>query len=80
MEPYVSQADAACTWCGDDTFHPGATPTLVDHILLRGFDDAAATVSRTYVEPVTFDLEDGSITANLSDHYGLNGTIKREAR
>jgi endonuclease/exonuclease/phosphatase family metal-dependent hydrolase len=79
VDPYVSQADATCTWCGDNTYHPGATPTLVDHILVRGFDDATTRITRSYVDPVTFDLDDGSITANLSDHYGLRGTIKREA-
>lgn len=80
QDRYLLQTDAACTWCDDNSYHPGATPTLVDHILERGFEDASATISRTYVDPVTFNLEDGSITANLSDHYGLRGVIKREAR
>lgn len=78
--PYLLQTDAACTWCDGNTYHPDAAPTLVDHVLVSGFDDATASITRTYVEPVTFEVEDDSLTANLSDHYGLQAVIRKDPR
>jgi endonuclease/exonuclease/phosphatase family metal-dependent hydrolase len=78
--PYLLQTDAACTWCDDNSYHPGAAATLIDHILESGFDDATTRIERTYVEPVTLETEDGSLEGNLSDHYGLRGVIRSEPR
>ena len=78
--PYLLQTDAACTWCDDNSYHPGDTPTLIDHILESGFDDATTTITRTYVEPIPLDVEDGTLTGNLSDHYGLRGVIQSRSR
>jgi endonuclease/exonuclease/phosphatase family metal-dependent hydrolase len=77
---YLAQSDASCSWCPENSFHPTASPTLIDHILVSDRDDAVVTTRRDYATPVTLMVDEiGSLT-HLSDHFGLRSVIRSRAR
>jgi len=78
-DPYADSDDVACTYCPDNTFNdPESDGTLIDHILIRGFDGRIST-ERFMTGVVTITVEGQDVTTNLSDHYGLIMTLGGEA-
>jgi endonuclease/exonuclease/phosphatase family metal-dependent hydrolase len=78
--PYLEQADVACTSCPESTFHsPDQSPQLIDHILIQRFD-GAARVARFLTEPMAISLDSGQVQSHLSDHFGLVMTIGDQAQ
>jgi len=67
----MTEPDAACTLCPDNTLRStDGTPRLVDHALLMGFS-GSARARRIFTEPVTLDIGGTPVQSNLSDHYGI---------
>ncbi|MEZ4466462.1 MAG: hypothetical protein R3F43_18930 [bacterium] len=76
---WPTQADADCTFCGDNPLVGGVDRShsvLLDHILTRGFGEAAATASRIMDGPLTLDVDGMQVPSAYSDHYGLKVRIE----
>jgi endonuclease/exonuclease/phosphatase family metal-dependent hydrolase len=72
LAPYVDQPGARCTFCADNPLVGGADDdesVLIDHVLVRDLE--AVSVARVLDEPLTV----GTVTAPLSDHYGVAVTL-----
>jgi len=78
--PYLSQGDVDCSWCPDNSFHVAQSPSLIDHILESGFDDAIVTTARDFDTPITLQVDETQVTSHLSDHFGLRSVIRSRAR
>lgn len=75
--PFLSQSDASCTLCPDNTLRsPDSRPKLVDHVLVRGFA-GSSTVERFFTYPASVPVQGTSMSMHLSDHYGLQATLQR---
>lgn len=76
---YTAQADAACTFCGDNGLVTGVDrdkSVLLDHVLIRGFGDASTQGEIILDQAITLDIEGMSVPASLSDHYGVQVLIE----
>jgi endonuclease/exonuclease/phosphatase family metal-dependent hydrolase len=74
---YATSTDADCTFCGDNPLVSGADrdhSVLLDHVLLRGFDDKTKTSTRILDGRISLEGIDGE--SAYSDHYGLKVVIK----
>ncbi len=75
---YPTQADADCTFCADNPLigsgdHEEAV--LIDHILVRGFEDHTVEVMRVLNGRLNIDDNGTEKETAYSDHYGLSATI-----
>ncbi|WP_437680808.1 endonuclease/exonuclease/phosphatase family protein [Sorangium sp. So ce131] len=80
VNPYASQDDARCTYCFDNPLDGGrgTRGTLIDHVLLRGFEGEAAG-AQIMRESLTIDAGKKKLKSGFSDHYGLLVTLSRRA-
>lgn len=71
--PFVDQV-GDCTLCPENPLRgEGADPTLIDHVLLDGFD-GGATAERVMEQAFSLETCEGTIDAAWSDHYGVRVT------
>jgi endonuclease/exonuclease/phosphatase family metal-dependent hydrolase len=76
-DPFVRQADAACTSCPDNTLKsPSSDPALEDHILVRGWG-GSVHVERRFTAPVSIQVGGAAVNSSLSDHYALWARLER---
>lgn len=76
LDPYLNQANVACTWCPNNTLVDDAsTPRLLDHVLFGAFERPRLRVERILDRRVLLGTANGAISSHLSDHYGLRATI-----
>ena len=76
---FPTQADADCTFCGDNPLVGGVDrdhSVLLDHILTRGFAGASATASRILDGSLTIQVDGMPVDSAYSDHYGLKARIE----
>jgi len=71
--PYLD-AGGPCTWCPDNPLVGGGQPSIIDHVLVRGFS-GASSATRILDESVTIEVCEESVTSVLSDHYGVEVTL-----
>jgi hypothetical protein len=76
-DPYVSQADAVCTYCNENPLNLGTMAGgggLIDHVLLAdGIADG--TGFRFLDQRITIDVMGMSQESAYSDHYGFALTV-----
>lgn len=71
--PYLD-ASGPCTWCPDNPLVGGGEPSIIDHVLVRGFSGASNPI-RILDHGVTIEVCDEPVESVLSDHYGVEVTL-----
>lgn len=74
-DPYRA-ADGRCTFCGNNPLNGFATDAeegaVIDHVLLSGFDSAAAmSAGRVLDERIQIEVDGAPLETAHSDHYGV---------
>ena len=77
-DPFAEGPNAACTYCGDNPINDTTSDGLIDHVFVRDLTEGA-TVAAERVLDGSFDLtvDEETVEAALSDHYGVTVTITR---
>ncbi len=71
-DPYLDGGRAECSECSDNSLRsPDSSADLIDHLLIRGFPEGSASVSRAFTSQVEIGAEGNVELSHLSDHYGL---------
>ncbi|NOZ02801.1 MAG: hypothetical protein GXP54_13065, partial [Deltaproteobacteria bacterium] len=71
LDPYATDPETPCTWCGDNPLVGGGSSMIIDHVMFRHQADSARFVSsRIMDQPVTLEVDGRQIESNYSDHYG----------
>ena len=70
----VAAATPFCTWCTTNTLVPDTdADTTLDHILVKGATTADPV--RLFDGTVDVEASEGTVTTNLSDHFGWTSTV-----